>query len=70
MPMITLIEDPTTVTTRWLEKHFKGYAPVAEFALHFSENYVSSKGTRIPVTNVYSRIRRDELRGLVVRDPD
>ena len=64
---ISLVGSPTTVTARWLQKYFGGEAVLKDFAKHFSENYRSSKGTVIPPNNVYSRIRRDESRGVIVR---
>jgi hypothetical protein len=67
MPTLKLIAEPTSVTSHWLRDHFDGETTVAEFAAHFSANYVTKHGTCIPVKNVYARILRDERRGLVTR---
>ena len=67
---IKLVGEPRTATTRWLYRYFRGEAERQAFVRHFSGGYRSSKGTRIPVNNVYSRILRDERRGLIIRDPD
>ena len=69
MAQLKLVAEPRTTTSRWLEEHFDGEAEVSAFVHHFSQNFVSREGTRIPPKNVYSRILRDEMRGIVTRTP-
>lgn len=64
---IALVGAPTTTTTRWLQKYFGGQAILGDFAKHFNENYRSSKGTIIPLQNVYARICKDVKRGIITR---
>jgi hypothetical protein len=64
---IKLVGEAKTTTTQWLQKYFRGEADCRAFVRHFSDNYRTSKGTRVPEKNVYSRLLRDHKNGRIRR---
>ena len=64
---IKVIGKPTTVIAQWLVKYFEGEADQESFIKHFGSNCRTSKGNQIAKNNVYVRLRRDEIRGNIIR---
>ncbi len=65
MRSLALIAVPHTSTSVWLAERFDGQAETKKFVDDFSREYLTSKGIHVEPKNVYSRLRRDELNGLI-----